>query len=378
MLGKIHQFVLWALCALSIQSVAAEPMLSRIRLPPGFKIELFADQLPNARVMVRGERGTIFVSTRGEGSIYALRDTTGDGRAAAPRTIVSGLKMPNGIAFRDGALYVAAVDQILRYDNIESRLDNPPAPVLVTHALPKDQAHGWRYLAFGPDGKLYVAVGAPCNSCDQAGYAELRRLNPDGSGMETFARGIRNTVGFTWNPSDQTLWFTENGRDWLGDNLPPDELNQAIKSGLHFGYPYCHGGDFLDPEFGAGKNCADFTPPAQKLGPHVAPLGLTFYTGTQFPERYRGQILIAEHGSWNRSAKIGYRIMLVTLRDGRAVSYEPFAEGWLDGERVWGRPAYLLVLPDGSLLVSDDHAGAIYRIRYDAALAPKPSDHDAP
>lgn len=362
---------LWMLGTLSTQGFAVEPMLSRIRLPPGFKIEMFADSVPNARVMVLGDRGTLFVSTRGEGSIYALRDADGDGRAETPRIIASHLKMPNGIAFRDGALYVAAVDQILRYDNIESRLENPPSPVRVTDALPKDQAHGWRYIAFGPDDKLYVAVGAPCNICDQAGYAELRRLNADGSGMETVARGIRNTVGFTWNPADRTLWFTENGRDWLGDDLPPDELNHAAKPGLHFGYPYCHAGDLPDPEFGAGKNCADYTPPAQKLGPHVAPLGLIFYTGTQFPERYRGQILIAEHGSWNRSAKIGYRIMLVTLRDGRAVSYQPFAEGWLDGGRVWGRPAYLLVMPDGSLLVSDDHTGVIYRIRYDVALAPK-------
>lgn len=361
---------LW-LCAFAAPSIAADPPLDRIRLPPGFAISLFADQVPDARVMVLGERGTLFVSTRQEGSVYALRDRDGDGRADTRQILATGLNMPNGLAVRDGALYVAAVDRILRYDQIESRLDNPPKPVLITDALPKDRGHGWRYIAFGPDGKLYVAVGAPCNICDEPGYAELRRMNADGSGLETFARGIRNTVGFTWNPQDQTLWLTENGRDWLGDDQPPDELNRAPRPGLHFGYPYCHGGDLLDPEFGKGKRCADYEPPAQKLGPHVAPLGLAFYTGAQFPKRYQGQVFIAEHGSWNRSSKIGYRVSLVTLRDGRAVSYEPFAEGWLSGERAWGRPAYVLVMPDGSLLVSDDHAGLIYRIRYDPALAPK-------
>ncbi|HCK81830.1 MAG TPA: sorbosone dehydrogenase family protein [Candidatus Competibacter sp.] len=359
------------LSVLAGRSFAADPPLERIRLPPGFTVSVFADRVPNARVMVLGERGTLFVSTRDEGEVYALRDTDGDGRAETRRTIASHLNMPNGIAFRDGALYVAAVDRILRYDAIESRLDDPPEPVLITDALPKERAHGWRYIAFGPDGKLYVAVGAPCNICDEPGYAELRRLNADGSGMETVARGIRNTVGFTWNPQDRTLWFTDNGRDWLGDDRPPDELNHASRPGLHFGYPYCHGGELLDPDFGKGKNCADYTPPVQKLGPHVAALGLAFYTGAQFPERYRGQLFIAEHGSWNRSSKIGYRVSLVTLRDGRAVSYEPFAEGWLSGERAWGRPAYVSVMPDGSLLVSDDHAGMIYRIRYDRGRAPK-------
>ena len=366
MSGKMLLRLLLILSVSLGQSCTASPPLERIRLPPGFVIDVFADHVPNARVMVRGDRGTIFASTRSAGSIYALRDADGDGRAEKRWTIARNLDMPNGIAFRDGALYVAAVDRIWRYDDIENRLDDPPKPVLITDALPKDSAHGWRYIAFGPDGKLYVAVGAPCNICDRPGYAELRRLNPDGSGMETFAQGIRNTVGFAWNPADRTLWFTENGRDWLGDELPPDELDHAPRAGLHFGYPYCHAGDLPDPEFGKGKHCADYAPPAQKLGPHVAPLGLTFYAGTQFPERYRGQIFIAEHGSWNRSQKIGYRVTLVTLRDGRAVGYEPFAEGWLHDEQTWGRPAYLFVMPDGSLLVSDDYAGAIYRIRYDS------------
>jgi glucose/arabinose dehydrogenase len=273
--------------------------------------------------------------------------------------------MPNGIAFRDGDLYVAAVDRILRYDDIEAHLDNVPAPALVSNALPRDSHHGWRFIAFGPDGKLYVAVGAPCNICDQPGFAEIRRMNPDGSGMEVFVRGVRNTVGFTWRPESEVMWFTDNGRDWLGDDLPPDELNRAPRPGLHFGYPYCHGGEILDPEFGTGKRCADYVQPVQNLGPHVAALGLTFYSGSMFPPRYRGQVFIAEHGSWNRSQKIGYRVSLVTLNGDQPTSYETFAEGWLeeDGE-VRGRPAYLLELPDGSLLVSDDSAGAIYRIHY--------------
>lgn len=371
MFRTVLAVVLLFFSLLSKHVFAADPQLDRIRLPPGFTINIFADQLPNARVMVLGDRGTLFVSTRERGVIYALRDSDGDGRAESRWTIARDLKMPNGIAFRNGALYVAAVERILRYDHIEDRLEEPPKPVLITDDLPDDGAHGWRYIAFGPDNKLYVAVGAPCNICDKKGYAEIRRLNADGSGMETFARGVRNTVGFTWNPQDQTFWFTENGRDWLGDDQPPDELNHAPQAGLHFGYPYCHGDDLLDPEFGKDKHCADYTRPVQKLGPHVAALGLAFYTGVQFPERYRGQIFIAEHGSWNRSAKIGYRVSLVTLRDGKAVSYEPFAEGWLDGEKVLGRPAYVLVMPDGSLLVSDDRSDVIYRIRYAQAPTPK-------
>lgn len=345
-------------------AAADELPLERVRLPAGFTIRIFADQVPDARVMVRGDNGTVFVSTRQAGKVYALRDENGDGYAERVITLAEGLNMPNGIALRDGNLYVAAVNSILRYDGVEARLDNPPKPVVVTAALPKDRQHGWRYLAFGPDGKLYVAVGAPCNICDESGHAELRRLNPDGSNLEVFARGIRNTVGFTWHPDTHDLWFTDNGRDWLGDDLPPDELNRAPRPGLHFGYPYCHGDTLLDPEFGQGHNCADYTPPAQKLGPHVAPLGVIFYTGQRFPERYRGQIFVAEHGSWNRSRKIGYRISMVTLKEGQPASYQTFAEGWLDHEKVWGRPAYLLVMPDGSLLVSDDHAGVICRISY--------------
>ena len=343
--------------------------LDEIRLPPGFVIGLVA-RVPNARAMTLGKDGTLFVGSARDGRVHAVR-LAADGDAARTRvfTIASGLREPAGVAFRDGALYVSAVDRILRYDDIERRLDKPPAPVIVTDRLPRDGHHGRRFIAFGPDGKLYVPIGAPCNVCDRDrdgdGYARILRMNADGSGSEVFARGVRNTVGFDWHPQTGELWFTDNGRDLLGDDSPPCELNRAPRPGLHFGFPFCHGGSVADPEFGSRRSCAEFTPPAQSLGPHVAPLGMRFYTGTQFPAAYRHQVFIAEHGSWNRSQKIGYRITLVRLdAAGKALSYEPFAQGWLRGERAWGRPADVLVAPDGSLLVSDDDAGAIYRIRY--------------
>jgi glucose/arabinose dehydrogenase len=281
-------------------------------------------------------------------------------------TLASGLALPVGVAFHGGALYVSAVDRVLRFDDVESHLNDPPKPVVVTDRLPKDRHHGWKFIAFGPDGKLYVPVGAPCNICEPNPdrYANIMRMNADGSELETFARGVRNTVGFDWDPRTRELWFTDNGRDWLGDDSPPDELNHAPKAGMHFGFPYCHGGTISDPEFGRRRPCGDFTPPAQNLGPHVAALGMRFYTGTQFPAPYHHQIFIAEHGSWNRSTKIGYRVSLVRLENGKAISYELFATGWLHGTDVWGRPADVLVMPDGSLLVSDDLAGAIYRITY--------------
>jgi glucose/arabinose dehydrogenase len=241
--------------------------------------------------------------------------------------------------------------------------DTPVAEVLDID-LPSKKHHGWRYIGFGPDGKLYISIGMPCNICNEAGFGQIVRMNADGSERETYAEGVRNSVGFTWHPDSGHLWFTDNGRDMLGDDLPPDELNHASASGQHFGYPYCHAGEIVDPKLGEGKDCSDYRPPAQKLGPHVASLGVKFYTGDMFPAEYRGQVFIAEHGSWNRSKKSGYRITLVELEDGVPVSYEPFATGWLQGEAVSGRPVDLLVLPDGSMLLSDDHAGKLYRISY--------------
>jgi glucose/arabinose dehydrogenase len=355
-----------ALVLLAAPAFAQKLPIERIRLPPGFSIELFA-LVPNARAMALG-KDTLFVGARSGGKVHAVGlRREGNAISAGRVTVVAAnLDMPTGVAFREGALYIADVSQVLRLDGIESRLDAPPAPVVVTDRLPTETHHGWKFIGFGPDGHLYVPVGAPCNTCerDPDRYALMHRMLPDGSKQEVFARGIRNSVGFDWHPVTGELWFTDNGRDWLGDDLPADELNRAARPGLHFGFPYCHQGDLPDPEHGRSRKCAEFVPPAQKLGAHVAPLGMRFYRGTQFPAAYRNQILVAEHGSWNRSKKSGYRVSVVRLDGNRAVSYEPFAEGWLQGESAWGRPVDLQELPDGSMLVSDDYAGAIYRIRY--------------
>jgi len=372
--------VLYATAAGGQQAVS----LDEITLPPGFSIDIYAEGLSNPRSMVLAPNGTLFVGTRGAppslvggasadaGQVYAILDRDNDQKADEIITIDSGLNAPNGVAFRDGSLYVAEISRILRYDGIESRLDDPPEPVVVNGTFPTDWMHGWKFIAFGPDGKLYVPVGAPCNVCDRADeeprYASITRMNPDGSDLEVFASGIRNSVGFDWHPATNELWLTSNGRDGLGDETPPDVLNHAHRQGLHFGFPYCHGGDVPDPQFGEARPCGDFAPPALGLGPHVAALGMRFYTGDMFPERYRNQIFIAEHGSWNRSpaaGHTGYRLTVVHLDGDRPVEYEVFAEGWLqDDNTAWGRPVDLLVMPDGALLLTDDEAGVIYRISY--------------
>lgn len=335
--------------------------LDDIQLPPGFHIEEYAD-VPNARSLALGERGTLFVSTRKSREVYAVVENA-DG---STRTIelLNRMNWPNGIAFHDGDLYVAEIDRVYRYRDIEDHLDSPPEGELLDIDLPSEKSHGWRYIGFGPDNKLYIAIGAPCNICDERGFAQIIRVNPDGSGREVYASGVRNSVGFTWHPITGDLWFTDNGRDMLGDDLPPDELNRAARQGLHFGYPYCHGGFLPDPKYGEGRDCADYTPPVQRLGAHVASLGVKFYTGDMFPAAYRNQVFIAEHGSWNRSKKVGYRVTMVTLDGNDSVSYEPFAYGWLQNEQVSGRPVDLIVKEDGSLLVSDDFAGKVYRITY--------------
>ncbi|HEY7214112.1 MAG TPA: sorbosone dehydrogenase family protein [Thermoanaerobaculia bacterium] len=365
--------VLLLLLLLGCAAPAAVPFqagrLASIRLPEGFAIAVFSDRVPGARSLALSPKGIVYVGTRDEGKVYAVVDRDRDGRADEVHTIASGLRSPNGVAWRDGALYVAEVSRILRFDGIDDRLADPPAPKVITDAYPTDGHHGWKFIRFGPDGKLYVPVGAPCNICEPAKpiYASITRISPQGGEPEIFARGVRNTVGFDWHPQTHELWFTDNGRDLLGDDVPPDELDRAPRAGLHFGYPYCHAGRIADPEFGRKHPCSAFAPPAIALGPHVAAIGMRFYTGTMFPQEYRGQIFIAEHGSWNRSDPIGYRVTLVRLRGNQAVSYEPFAEGWLRGGEAWGRPVDVEVLPDGSLLVSDDRAGAIYRIMYAAS-----------
>ncbi|HVH56665.1 MAG TPA: sorbosone dehydrogenase family protein [Vicinamibacterales bacterium] len=377
MLRLLSAAVLLAAVAISPQTIQKLP-LDQIKLPPGFVIQLYADGVPNARQMALGDKGTLFVGSRTAHRVYAVVDRDGDKKADQVYTIATGLASPSGLAFRDGALYVGDISRVIRYDGIESKLESPPQPVIVNDKLPKETHHGWKYLAFGPDGMLYVPVGAPCNICDRTGederFATITRMKADGTGQEIFARGIRNTVGFDWHPQTHELWLAENGRDEMGDNVPPDELLRAYKPGLHFGFPFCHAGDTPDPEFGAKRPCSEFEPPAMKLGAHVAAIGMKFYTGRMFPEEYRNQIFIAEHGSWNRSEPQGYRIMLVKLKGNKAVSYTPFAEGWLRGTRssrgsrtiadAWGRPADVLVMPDGSMLIADDEAGVIYRITY--------------
>lgn len=340
--------------------------LARIRLPEGFRIDLFAEDVPGARSMTLGPEGTLFVGTRAAGKVYALRDEDGDGRAEPARVIAAGLDSPNGVAFREGALYVAEISRILRFEGIESRLDDPPAPVVVRDDLPDEPRHGWKFIAFSPEGLLYVPVGAPCNVCESQDerFASILRMRPDGSGLEVFARGVRNTVGFDWHPETRELWFTDNGRDWMGDDQPPDELNRAPVPGLHFGFPYWHGVGIADPDFTSDRPAGSFTLPELALGPHVAALGMRFYTGAQFPPAWQGRIFVAEHGSWNRREKTGYRVTTVTLEGGRAVRYEPFATGWLEGDDNWGRPVDVQVMSDGALLVSDDSRGVIYRISY--------------
>lgn len=346
--------------------------LDTITLPPGFTVDVYAGNVTGARSMTFSPNGTLFVGSRGAGNVYAIPDRDGDGRGDAVLTIASGLDSPNGVAFHNGSLYVAEIGRVLRYDDIEANLEDPPDAAVVSDAFPGEASHGWKFIAFGPDGNLYVPVGVPCNVCDpdDERFGTILRMNPDGTDLEVYARGIRNTVGFDWHPETGDLWFTDNGRDWLGDDVPPDELNRATEAGMHFGFPYCHGRSIPDPEFGAGRSCSEFTPPEQELGPHVAALGMRFYTGEQFPEEYRDRIFIAEHGSWNRAEPIGYRVTMVGLENGTPVSYEVFAEGWLRGREAWGRPVDVEVANDGSLLVSDDRANAVYRITYPGVTSP--------
>jgi glucose/arabinose dehydrogenase len=336
--------------------------LEKIKLPPGFSIEVWAE-VPNARELALGKNGTVFAGSSSAGDVYAI--TEREGRREV-KTIASGLSLPIGVAFKDGALYVSAINRILRFDEIEGKLHQPGKPTVIFDGFPMEKHHGGKFMAFGPDGLLYIPVGAPCNICepDPHKFALISRMKPDGTGHEVFAQGIRNTVGFDWHPETKELWFTDNGRDWMGDNIPPDELNRAPRKGMHFGYPYCHAGDILDPKYGAKRDCSKSTPPVAKFEPHVATLGMRFYTGKMFPAEYRNNIFVAEHGSWNRRNKIGYQVVVVRLNGNKVIKQEVFAEGWLEQENAWGRPVDVLVMPDGALLVSDDYAGVIYRISY--------------
>jgi glucose/arabinose dehydrogenase len=345
--------------------------LARLKVPAGFKVELWSSGHPGGRTMVRGTNGTMFVGSRAIGRVYAITDTGGQREV---RTILQGLTQPNGLAFHNGSLYVFSINEVFRYDNVEQRVasGNIGEPVVLTQAfgLPTEQHHNWKYVAFGPDGKLYVQVGANCNICElNSGiHAMIRRYNADGTGMEIVARGIRNTVGFDWHPETGELWFTDNGRDWAGDDGPQDELNRLPRGqeGARFGFPYCHANGIPDPDIKTPNPCAGIVMPAALTGPHAAGLGIKFYTGTMFPAEYRNVAFIARHGSWNRSKKFGYDVIVARPQADGTARLEPFITGWLDeaANQFYGRPAYIFQMPDGALLVSDETNGAIYRVSY--------------
>ncbi|WP_438862358.1 PQQ-dependent sugar dehydrogenase [Neptunicella sp.] len=339
--------------------------LDKLTLPAGYKISVYADKVNNARQMALGDNGTLFVGSREAGVVNAVIDSDGDYKADKVIQIASNLKMPSGIAFKDGALYVAEVHQVLKYANIEQHLQQPGKPEIVIDGLPTETHHGWKYIAFGPDNMLYVPVGAPCNICDpDENYAAIFKYNLTNGERQVVARGVRNSVGFDWNPQNNEFWFSDNGRDMMGDDIPPCEINHVTETGQHFGYPYFHGGDIADPEFGDGKSAADYQPPALKIQAHSAPLGIHFYRGEMFPD-LKGKLLIAEHGSWNRSKKVGYQVTVADLKNNQIIDNHPLISGWLQSdETVWGRPVALLELKDGSLLISDDFANAIYRVTY--------------
>ena len=349
---------------LTVTPVSDIPV-SQIKVPPGFKVEIWASGMPGARMMTRGNSGKVWVGTRGIGRVYEITDSGG---ARTSRVLVDKLTQPNGVLYRNGTLYVMAIDKFLRYDGIENNPGVQPVDITAAFKLPPKPHHNWKFLAAGPDGKLYVPFGAPCNICDvEPEYAQIRRYNWDGSGMEVVARGVRNSVGFDFHPRTKELWFTDNGRDWAGDDGPEEELNRVSKAGEFFGFPYCHANGIPDRDVRKADPCRGVTMPVALLGPHAAALGMRFYTGAMFPPEYRDTALIARHGSWNRTKKTGFDVVRVTASpDGRNARVEPFITGFLDTatDKFWGRPTDVLQMPDGSLLVSDEQNGAIYRVSY--------------
>ena len=356
-LFRINAFACFSLILFSTSIKAFD--IPDIKLPDGFHISVLTSETPGARSMALGNN-TLFVSTRREGKIYAVTNYLDQPKVTV---IVDNLYMPNGIAFKNGDLYVAEIHRLLKFENIESNIDDAKYTI-ISDEFPTDQHHGWRYITFGPDEKLYIPIGSPCNYCDEPDYGVITRVNKDGSNKTIVARGMRNTVGITFHPETDELWFTDNGRDMLGDDIPPGELNRVSYNGEHFGFPFCHGKNIKDPILGNLGSCEESTGPVQELDAHVAPLGLKFYTGSQFPNEYKNQIFIPEHGSWNRTKKSGYRITVVKLDGNNAISYETFADGWMKDETTMGRPVDIAITNDGSMLVSDDHNGVIYRITY--------------
>ena len=346
-----------------IPAAADKLPTAKLKVPAGFNIEVYASGIANARSLAEGDKGTVFVGSRLVGNLYAIVNK--DGKRTV-KTLASGLHRPNGVAFKNGTLYIAELSKISKIDKVEDVLDNPPKPTMIYDNLPKDEAHGWKFIAIGPDNKLYIPVGQPGNNVlHDDDHGQIRRINLDGSGAEVIAKGVRNTVGFDWNPETKQLYFTDNGRDWMSEDVPEDELNRVTKVGEHFGAPYCLQGNIVDPEFGWGKSCSDFTAPAGLLGPHSASLGLRFYTGSMFPKAYKNVAIIARHGSWNRSKKVGGDVVVVKLnKDGTMKSLEPLLTGFLEDNKYIGRPVDVLPMKDGSLLVSDDWNGAVYRVTY--------------
>lgn len=369
---------LGALLALNMlagtQALAAAPDISKLALPPGFEIEVVTTNVPNARQMALSDSGVLYVGTRRAGNVYAVTgalSATATDPQVRVRTIASGLTMPSGLAWHNGSLYVGALNEILRFDNIDNRLDLPGDPVLITGDLPDKKHHGWKYLNVGPDNALYVPVGAPCNICKSKDprFASILRMDPANGKTSLYAEGVRNTVGMAWHPDSKELYFTDNGRDMLGDDVPEEEVNRVGAAGQHFGYPYIHAGEIPDPEFGKGRQADEFEPPLLKIQAHSAALGIDFYTGTSFPARYKNALFIAEHGSWNRSEKVGYRVsVMFETEDGP--QYAPFITGWLNDQANWGRPNDVLMTPAGDLLISDDQTGTIYKVTY-ASLMPQ-------
>jgi glucose/arabinose dehydrogenase len=357
--------------AAKLAPVAAPPIaaaadklpLAKFKLPPGFNVEVYAAGMANARSLALGDKGTVFVGSRLLDKVYAIANN--DGKRSV-KVLASGLYRPNGVAFRNGTLYIAELSKVSKIDKVEDNLDNPPKPTMIYDNLPKDEAHGWKFIAIGPDNKLYVPVGQPGNNVlHDSAHGQIRRMNLDGSGAEVVALGVRNTVGFDWNPENKQMYFTDNGRDWMSEDVPEDKLNRITKVGEDFGVPYCYQGNIPDPEFGWGHSCADYTKPVGLMGPHTAALGMRFYTGSMFPKGYKNAIFIARHGSWNRSSKAGGDIVVVKLnKDGTVKSMEPFMTGFLENNNYVGRPVDVMQMKDGSLLVSDDWNGAVYRISY--------------
>jgi glucose/arabinose dehydrogenase len=348
------------------ETPAAEIPIGKLKLPKGFAVEIWATGMPGGRAMARGDSGKIYMGTRGLGRVYEVSD---EGSRRTSRVVVDKLTQPAGVAMHGGSLYVFAIDKVLRFEGIENNPNVQPVDLTEKFNLPKEQHHNWKYIAFGPDGKLYVPFGAPCNICEPpAEYAQIRRYNADGSGMEVIARGVRNTQGFTWHPKTKQLWFTDHGRDWMGDRGPEDELNRITKVGLNFGYPYCHAKGVLDADIKKKDACKGVTLPVTTMGPHAAAMGVIFYTGSMFPREYQNTMFVARKGSWNRTVKFGFDVANVRpSKDGRKATVKPFMTGFLEDPKAakfWGRPAYLLQMPDGSMLVSDEQLGAIYRVSY--------------